>query len=158
MSTWFFSCNVSSMVYILHDFGYYSFITYVNAVKTNHCVWCVARLTRGIVVRGEIISFYIIFFRIHLTRAPFKTSRLNRYWRASLATAAAAATAAATPSIATAGHNTQKEEESRYYDYYYYYYIHLSLPHCCTALNRTAGWDVVSIIIIIKKKSVKPPP
>lgn len=95
-------------------------------LKTNHCVLCVVRLTQWMESRqGEgLFHFILFFFPIYPTRAPFKTSRLNRYRCASLATAAAAAVA---PSIATAGHKKKKSRVRIYINLLLLlslYYIH----------------------------------
>lgn len=101
----------------------------------------------GIAARGGIISFYVIFFPIYPTRAPFKTSRLNRYRCASLATAAAAAVA---PSIATAGHKKKKSRVRIYLLLLLSLYIHQT-PTLLYGTNLDHRMGYCPHIIIGKK-------
>lgn len=92
--------------------------------------------------RGEIIWFYIIIFffkSIYNSRAPFKTSRPNRYRRASLATYCRSSNNSySSRRTVNRDCGTQKKEESRpsiiiiiIYDI-----VHLTLPP--TAVLYTA--------------------
>lgn len=131
-SRWFFFSQRQyyNMTYIMHDFGYRTFITYVNAVKTYHCVWCVRsiRLTRLTESRqGEgLFRFKYIYFFLNPfnARTLFKTSRPNRYRRASLAYCRSGYYTA----LCGNHRDSIRTKGRRVASVYYYYYIHLT-PH-----------------------------